>query len=174
VSDLSPREFLRGVHFDPTSIDPSQRRFMMNGLFISHSGIDTSRIRRLISPITQPRFVPDGAFLHSRSSGGPEGYRELVQAALHFSASFLLVLSRASLANEWVHAEVEWVLERPRPFLLALFDDSDWETFRSELQLPPGAAVRPPSPVIDFRVDERRGAEHLAAALDALPVKYQY
>jgi hypothetical protein len=142
---------------------------MEGGLFISHSAVDSDRIRSVITPVTNPRFLPDAAFLHNRLTGGSELYRLLVQAALHWSASFLVVLSRASLANEWVHAEVEWALERARPVLVARFDETDWATFCEQLQLPEGLPSRRPSGVVDFRHDEHRAAEDLAAALDALP-----
>jgi hypothetical protein len=174
VDDVSPREFLNSATFDPNAVGarfPNARRNLRGGLFISHSGVDTARIRSAIMPIAGPRFAPDGAFLHSRSSGGAEDYRQLVQAALHLCASFMLVLSRASLANEWVQAEVEWVLSRSRPMILVRFDPTEWTTFRDRLQLSAKSVGRP-SRVVDFRHDEREGAVALASALDAMSVGY--
>jgi hypothetical protein len=141
-------------------------------LFISHSGADTEQIRRVIVPVVWDRFAPHGFFLYSRRSGGAEGYRQLVQAALHWSSSFLLVLSQASLGNEWVRAEVEWALERSRAVLVARLDESGWDARRHQVRLSDMAIT--PRGIADYRVDERHGRADLAAALDALPMKYAY
>jgi hypothetical protein len=176
VDDLSPGEFLRSVQFNPGAASvrfPNARRHLEGGLFISHSGADTEQIRRVIVPVVWDRFAPEGFFLQSRWSGGAGSYRQLVQAALHWSGSFLLVLSQASLGNEWVHAEVEWALERSRAVLVARLDESGWDALRHQVRLSEQLAITP-SGIADYRVDERRGGTDLAAAFDALPMKYAH
>jgi hypothetical protein len=101
--NLSPRDFLRTSEFSP---DRANRRFpnaqytMLGGLFISHSGEDSVRIQdQIISPVVFERLPADGYFMHSRRSGGPESYKLLVQAALHWCDKFMVVISERSVSN---------------------------------------------------------------------------
>src|SRR5690242_19954219 len=103
--DIAPRDFLRLSEFLPERASaryPNARRHTLGGLFVSHSGADSHRIRdEIIFPVVFDRLSADGYFMHSRSSGGAEGYRELVQAALHWCDKFMVVISERSIANEW-------------------------------------------------------------------------
>jgi TIR domain len=138
-NSLSPREFLRNCEFSPERANaryPNARRLTLGGLFVSHSGIDTKRIDEIICPVVSHRLPADGCFLHSGKSGGASQYAELVQAALHWCDKFMVVISEMSVVNEWVHAEVEWALERSRPILAVRLDHCTWKDMVQVLELP--------------------------------------
>ena len=93
-SELSAAQrFLRDTEFSLERADaefPNARRFLERGLFVSHSGRDTNRIRgQLLAPVIHPLVPGDRAFFHNRGSGGSERYKRLVQAAFHWCDKFL-------------------------------------------------------------------------------------
>lgn len=94
------------------------KRHLINGLFISHSGLDCRLIQRILIPIIEERFIPERYFFHSRLSGSAEAYGEIVQAALHYCNKFMRVLSHNSISNDWVKAEVTWAVFHKRPIIL--------------------------------------------------------
>src|SRR4051794_28136610 len=97
---------------------PNAARHLRGGIFISHDGDDSQRIREeIISPVILDRFPGDRYFFHSRTSGGSVSYRELVTAALHWCDKFLVVVSRRALVNRWVRAEVDWAAHH-RPSII--------------------------------------------------------
>lgn len=177
---LTPRNFLRLSAFSPEEANakyPNARRLTLGGLFVSHSGIDSRRIDDdIITPIVFRRLPADGFFMYSRGSGG-ESYRELVQAALHWCDKFMVVISEASIINEWVQAEVEWALKRSRPVLAVRFGACDWNDLVHMLRLPFKVKLRLKLklyqvPCFDFSGDLKLAQKELAAALDDLLAKF--
>ena len=69
TSKLGPREFLRQNNFSPEKahkLYPNARRLTLGGLFVSHTGIDTDRIKEeIISPVVYKLLPNDGYFLHN-------------------------------------------------------------------------------------------------------------
>jgi hypothetical protein len=53
-------------------------------------------------------------------------------------------------------------------------DESGWGDLGKHLKLPDQLRVTAPNVLADFWVDEGSGGTDLAAALDALPMKYEY
>ena len=174
--EISPREYLRNTPFaeDQANAEyPNARRYTLGGLFVSHSGLDTKRIRdEIISPVIFSRLTADGYFMHSRSSGAAESYRGLVQAALHWCDKFMVVISKASIKNAWVQAEVEWALERSRPILSVSIDDCRWQHLVQRLELSPGMRVDRSVQNFDFGRDLVSAQNRFAAALDKLLKKF--
>jgi hypothetical protein len=176
--DLEPREYLRTAHFAPDEIDqrfPNARRILTEGIFVSHSGLDTRRIHEdIVLPVLHDRFA-DGIFFHSRTSGGAESYKQLVQAALHFCDKFIVVVSQNSITNPWVRAEAEWAAEHQRPVIHCLLDDSDPGLLYTAL--PPIAEAEGGQRVygwVDFRGDIREAQTRLGTLLDELLSRYPY
>ena len=126
--DLDPREYLQSARFAPDIIDqhfPDARRILTKGIFVSHSGLDSSRIyNEIILPVLHVRFA-DGIFFHNRESGGADSYKQLVLAALHFCDKVMVVVSQNSVNNVWVRAEADWAAEHQRPVIHCLLDDSE-------------------------------------------------
>jgi hypothetical protein len=150
---------------------PNAGRRMRGGLFISHSGIDDRWIRgTLFGPVISRRFPPDGAFLHNRLSGGADGYRQLVVAALHLCTKFMVVVSTASYQNTWVRSEVSWALDRRRPILACQVDGVDPVTLDSRLGPDPARETY----LIDFRENIAEASARLANILDDLLGKYPF
>ena len=171
VSDeLSPRDFLRNSEFSREQANkrfPNAQDIMLGGLFISHSGEDSTRIwEQIILPVVFERLPADGYFLHNRRSGGPESYRLLVQAALHWCDKFMVVISKGSIRNSWVLAEVEWALDNARPILAVRFGSYEWSDLIGEL----GRVSESPETVkdFDFRSHVELAQKELEQALDAL------
>ncbi|GAA4448660.1 hypothetical protein GCM10023189_06850 [Nibrella saemangeumensis] len=124
---LDPLFYLQNVSFAPERVDqrfPHARRILTGGVFISHSGIDSIFIQRNIIQVLSDRFN-DGIFFQNKGFGGREEYIQLVQAALHYCNKFILVLSKNSIGNPWVYAEVDWVMVHQRPIICCLMDSSD-------------------------------------------------
>jgi TIR domain len=171
--EFSARDFLRNAEFSPeraSEMFPNARGIMLGGLFISHSGGDSSRIdEQIISPVVFRRLPGDGYFMHSRLSGGAESYKLLVHAALHWCDKFMVVISQQSISNAWVLAEVEWALEHRRPVLAVRFDDCEWKDFMHAL----GSLYDSMSfvQVFDFRSNLKIAQQELGYALDALLAK---
>jgi hypothetical protein len=169
---FDPRDFLLNVRFSPKEIDqrnPAARRVWTGGLFVSHAGLDSIRIREdIIRPVVEQRFPVDGHFLHNKGSGGPEIYRNLIQAALNFCDKFMVVVSQNSVGNAWVRAEVEWALRHHRPIIAVLIDDS----ILAELLPPSDDRTREVSStdfcIVDFRRDTQSAQHKLASILDQL------
>jgi TIR domain len=172
TDEISPREFLRNTEFSSERANllyPNARRLTLGGLFISHSGADNDRIQKdIIDPVVHERLPGDGYFLHSARSGGADSYRGLVQAALHWCDKFMLVISKRSLENEWVHAEVEWALVHSRPIVAVRIDETDWAEFQQKLDVQLNAVTQPRLSVIDFSADLESAQNHLALILDDL------
>jgi len=172
----SPRDFLRLTEFSQERASakyPHARRLTLGGLFISHSGADSRRIRdNIVIPVVSQRFPADGYFMHSRGSGGSEGYRELVQAALHWCDKFMVVISKESIANEWVQAEVEWALEQSRPILAVQLGRWEWTDLLDELTLSSPLNTKSGAvSCIDFTGPLEPAQYKLAKALDDLLAK---
>jgi hypothetical protein len=150
------REFLTRVEFSPEEAHrrfPNARRLLWQGIFISHSGRDFHRIMRgIVHPVVGGLIRGEGYFVHSRLSGGAEGYRQLVQAALHWCDKFMVVISEHSIVNEWVVAEVEWAIRRNRPMVAVRLDAHEWTEIVQRLGLTPEAI--PVVPVFDFSRDD--------------------
>jgi len=126
VDNANPFSLLFNRKFEREKIEskyPNSRRHLLDGLFISHSGLDRQLISKLIIPIIDERFFPERFFFHSRLSGGAEAYVEIVQAALHYCNKFMVVLSHNSISNDWVKAEVTWAVFHKRPIILCSLDD---------------------------------------------------
>ena len=107
--NANPFSFLTDTEFKLKKIEnrySNLRRHLINGLFISHSGLDSKIIQRILIPIIDERFTPERYFFHSRLSGAAEAYREIVQAALHYCNKFMIVLSHNSISNDWVKSYV--------------------------------------------------------------------
>ena len=174
-NNLSPREFLRTREFSSERANarhPNARRLTLGGLFVSHSGIDTKRIiHEIIDPVVFHRLPADGYFLHSGKSGGATQYADLVQAALHWCDKFMVVISEMSVVNEWVHAEVEWALERSRPILAVRLDHCNWEDMVQVLELPPSTETSRNVQLFDFSGGIDRAQQQLSKALDDLLVR---
>ena len=172
----TPRGFLRSSRFSPQRAEtefPNARRLTLGGLFLSHAGADTAQIREhIIHPVVLQRLPGDGYFMHSRGSGGAESYKRLVQAALNWCDKVMVAVSRHAVQNEWVQAEVEWVLEHRRPILVARLDELGWSDLLAEIDpanhLVP--AERPPE--FDFSCDRSVAQKRLAVALDKLLVRF--
>ncbi|SRR5260370_24994586 len=133
----SPREFLSNADFKPVAVEaafPNARRLLENGLFVSHSGLDSQRIRDEILPIVDRWIVFQRYFFHNRRSGGAGHYKQLVRAALHYCDKFLVAVSRNSVENEWVSAEVEWAIGQKRPIISCLQDDANAAKMHPMLQ----------------------------------------
>jgi hypothetical protein len=137
------RRFLQ-TEFSPERADeefPNARRILEGGLFISHSGTDTKRIRnQLLGPVINQLVSGDRAFFHNRGSGGSAGYKRLVQAALHWCDKFLVVVSDAAVGNEWVIAEVDWAASHARPIVAVCFDGRRFDDLRVRAAPPFGSA----------------------------------
>jgi hypothetical protein len=175
-NDLAPRDFLRLAAFSPERAHVqyrNARRHLLGGLFISHSDADSRKILDHIVPIVSRRLPFDGCFLHSRSSGGAAGYRELVQAALHWCDKFMVVISQLSIANEWVQAEIEWALERSRPILAVHLEELGWDDLFRMLKLSPNIEAHQVQ-CFNFGNDLEQAQRQLTAALDELVANFPY
>lgn len=170
--EISPREYLRNTAFSEdqaTAKYPNARGYALGGLFISHSGLDTKRIlNEIVLPVIFGRLPADGYFMHSRSSGGAESYKGLVQAALHWCDKFMVVISKASTHNAWVQAEVEWALERSRPILSVCVDDYGRHDLVQVLELSPGMRRHSSIQHFNFSGDLAPAQNQFTAALDEL------
>jgi len=167
------QRFLRDTEFSPERAHaefPNARPILEGGLFVSHSGLDTKRIRdQLLAPVIRPLVPGDAAFFHNRGSGGAESYKRLVHAALHWCDKFLVVVSDAAVANEWVVAEVEWAIGRARPMLAVCFDGRRFDELRERSDSASGEAALHE---VDFSADLARGQREVTTALKTLLVKY--
>jgi hypothetical protein len=155
--EQAAREFLTRTEFSPEEAHrrfPNARRHLWQGIFISHAGRDFHRImREIVHPVVTRLIRGEGYFVHSRLSGEAEGYRQLVQAALHWCDKFMVVISEHSIANEWVVAEVEWAIKRKRPIVAVRLDAHEWTEIVQRLGLTVEAI--PVVPVFDFSRDNR-------------------
>ncbi|MGO9915626.1 MAG: hypothetical protein ACLQIB_13090 [Isosphaeraceae bacterium] len=131
-TDSIQRLFLEHPDFNPQVIErayPNARRILSGGLFISHSGVDYLRVRRdIVLPSVIPLFG-NSYFLHNRGTGAAERYRDLIQAALTYCTSFLVAVSKNSLSNDWVRAEVGWAIAHNRPVVACLLDETSPNDF---------------------------------------------
>jgi len=168
----SPREFLSNAGFKLDAIEadfPNAKRLLENGLFVSHSGKDSQRIRDEILPIVERSFALERYFFHNRQSGGAESYKQLVWAALHYCDKFFVAVSRNSIQNEWVLAEVEWAIEQKRPIVCCLLDHESAAKMHPMLRKP-SRHTRGVSKIwaVEFRSGSKREQKSLAAALNRL------
>lgn len=175
---LNPHAFLRERALVPSDIEaryPNAKRMFKGGLFISHDGRDFARIREtVVHPIVFERFM-DGFFLHNRKSVGSSEYREMVRTALYYLDKFLLVVSRYSLLNDWVHAEVSVAIDLGRPMIVCLFDDSDPITIHRLLgSVPRYLRLRSRVTTVDFRGPLESAQEELARRLDEMLASSPY
>jgi hypothetical protein len=168
-------------HFDLADMHgryPNAGRLLTGGLFISHAGLDSERINdEIVLPVVYDRFA-DGVFMHSRQSGAAEIYRDFVAAALRWCDKYLVVVSDRSLANEWVRAEVAWmVAKRRRPIVQCLFDHSDPAQLHPALSLQVKRGLqltRRRAVTVDFRGELEVARSHLAAILDEFLLRSPY
>jgi hypothetical protein len=176
--NIDPRNFLLNAKFSPEEVDrsnPGARGVWTGGLFISHSGLDETRIRRdIVRPVIEARFPSDGHFLHNRGSGGAWAYRKLILAALNFCDKFVVVVSKHSTGNTWVQAEVEWAFAHRRPVIVLLMDDSDWVNLCPPSYLAKSDDTQGDYDLIDFRCDKQAAQTRLASVLDSLLQKLPY
>jgi hypothetical protein len=103
IPSESPAEFLSNADFKLEAIAadfPNAKRLLENGLFLSHSGKDSQRIRDQILPIVDRWFAVERYFFHNRQSGASESYKQLVRAALCYCDKFFVAVSRKSIENE--------------------------------------------------------------------------
>jgi hypothetical protein len=176
ADDFTPRDSLRNSEFSPRRANerfPNAQKHLRRGLFISHSGVDSGRIREVIVwPMVYPRFGPDRFFFSSGGSGGGQRYRDLVQAALHWCDKFMVAITAASIANPWVLAEVEWAMGRSRPIIAVQFDQHRWNDLVEAIG---SAQTTNPSicgKTIDFSDDVGLAQRQLDATLDRLLVDF--
>jgi hypothetical protein len=167
-----PREFLRTAKFSPDAIQtlyPNARGILSDGIFVSHSGLDSQRIHsQIILPVLFDRFA-DGIFFHNRGSGGANDYKQLVHAALHFCDKFLVAISRSSLESGWVRAEVEWARDHSRYIIGCLLDESDPQALHPDFPTFSELVVdRDDVSIIDFRTDLEVAKTALRQVVDEL------
>jgi hypothetical protein len=174
IDPSDAERFLRDTKFSPTRAQaefPNAQRFLERGLFVSHSGLDTRRIRDLLlAPVIDLLVPTDAVFFHSRGSGGAESYKRLVQAALHWCDKFMVVVSDASVVNEWVAAEVEWAVEHRRLMLAVCLDG---RRFAELLEDGGAASSRAEVFEVDFDADPARGRREVRTNIKALLASYQ-
>jgi hypothetical protein len=170
---MLPRDFLRLSEFLPDraqKLFPNARGLILGGLFVSHAGIDRERIEdAIISPVVHKRLPGDGYFLHSQ--GHPDGYKQLIQAALHWCDKFMVVISERSISNTWVQAEVEWALERSRPIIAVRLDRCGWDDLIGVLRQTSMLLTDRIVPCFDFSGELESAQNQLAITLDELLAK---
>jgi TIR domain-containing protein len=163
------------VREEPVMADvtDSQRDLWTGGLFISHSGEDYKAIlERIVRPVVDPRFYGDGLFLHNRNSGGAWNYRTFVRFALRLCDKFFVLVSKNSVVNSWVSAELAWALLYSRPIVVGLLDGTPPSELNPEIG-PIDNRVRRSIFVVDFHTDSQ-AQQKLAAVLDGLLEKFPY
>jgi hypothetical protein len=170
------RDFLQHMDFSPAIAHKrfrNARQRLLGGLFVSHSGSDYHEIlEKIVHPVFYDLIVGEWYFVHSRVSGGASGYRQLVQAALHWCDKFIVIISERSITNEWVLAEVEWALDHGRPILAVELDECCWKDIVERLPVERGPMRKVPT----FRFgDNLAAAQHeLAQSLRSLLIDFPW
>ncbi len=109
---------------EPHSFDPSE--VVRHWVFVSHTSADAPFVRSEIKAVARAEQL----VLHVvNKDSGPvvsQPYKRQILRSLSRCASFLVVLSRSSVASRWVRFEVEWAIRyRARARSAAiLLDDS--------------------------------------------------
>ena len=84
----------------------------------------------------------------------------------------MVVISKESIANEWVQAEVEWALEQSRPILAVQLGRWEWTDLLDELTLSSPLNTKSGAvSCIDFTGPLEPAQYKLAKALDDLLAK---
>lgn len=83
----------------------------------------------------------------------------------------MVVVSKSSIANEWVQAETEWALEHSRPILVVGLEGFAWDDLLRVLQLSPNVDLHRIRR-FDFVGDPEHEQQQLAVALDELIAKF--
>ena len=131
------------------------RRMTMREVFISHSSKDISFVEGVLIPYLREHGV-DTWFSPQDVRTADEWHRKIVHA-LRRCDWFMVVLSPASTASEWVQAEVHWAMEHRRgQFVPVLLADCDTDELHLKLRR---------IQFVDFRSDYDAGRASLRSFL---------
>lgn len=143
---------------------PNAKGLLRGSVFVSHAGADAPTLNEMLDPVLYPRMGPAGVFMHSRSSGGADSYRQLVLVALSRCAAGVVAASVRSAGHPCVHAEVDWLLAHRRPLLVVVLDETPLSTVHWGLDCRDGKLSRVTLLDAATSTVEREG--HLAAWLE--------
>ena len=97
--------------------------FFTGKIFVSHTSTDHEFCVKYIVP-TVSQFGVWGHFYLNWKHGLPaEAYRNLVEFALAFSKTVIIVASNNYLKSAWAKLEVRWTVQQKHPIIICLLDD---------------------------------------------------